>query len=80
MDVSSRKGGSFGSFPSLLSAPQWIITLDGSPPVNFYRCERDGYLVTDRMIEQGQHLGHRLRDPVHFGWVEWLLVNLRIIR
>ncbi len=54
----------------------WVY--QGAPEV--FRCQRDGRLVTDRMIRRGTCPGHHLRAPVSLTWLEWIGIWLRLIR
>ena len=46
----------------------------------FYRCENDWRLLTDRLIKKGACLGHHVRQPVILTLWERILVLLRVIR
>ena len=54
----------------------WIYK--GAPEV--FRCQKDGRLITDRMIRRGLCPGHHLQAPVVLSWWEWSKLWLRLIR
>ena len=52
------------------------VFLDNGKKVQFFRCQRDGKLVTDAMHVHDRHLVHHLIHATCLRWHEWLRVGL----
>lgn len=50
--------------------------------VEIMKCSADGGIVTNKSAQspRGEHLGHRILSPNYFGFLDFLKVQLRIIR
>jgi hypothetical protein len=48
------------------------------PPPKYFRCQTCGILVTDRLINTGICVGHRVQYAHRGAWWEWLTIKLGI--
>lgn len=49
-------------------------------PIELYRCEPDGLLLTDNLMGKGYCAGHRIKQPTTPTIFELVLIYLGIIR
>lgn len=48
--------------------------------IKYFRCQADHQLVTDKMIRDGKHVGHRLSPASEGSLWEWIKIKLHLIR